>query len=291
MLGRYLHTLLGRDHEVTTLQRADADICCDLRVATPTLAGRKFDLVVHAAGTQEEAEALSVNRDGTIHLLAALEENPPRGLVFVSSWEVYSPDSGENVGEEHQLWASTKVGQSKALAEGLAAEWCKRYGVVLTIVRPARMFGKGVKGEMASLFSDVAASRYIHVRDNDARLSLICASDVAEAIAGLHHAGGIYNLTDGRDARWIELADALSANCGLSKRQIFLPEKWAQAAWRYARWVPAVKASLSPATLARRSKTLTLSTEKITAALPAWHPYKAIDVIARKDKDYPYEDR
>lgn len=289
MLGRYLKESFDQEN-VTTLQRHEADVECDLSKNIPLIIDKTFDLVIHAAGTCDESEAIAVNLDGTRNLLAALDEKPPRELVFISSWEVYSPDAGENVTEDHQLWASTKVGQSKALAETLVKEWCDDKGVLLTIVRPARMFGKGIKGEMAQLFNDVVNARYIHVRDNNARLSLVCASDVASAIKMLHSTGGIYNISDGVGAEWIQLADAMSANSGQMKRQTFLPAKWAAAAWKFTPWIPAVKASLNPETLARRSKTLTLSDERMKETLPNWHPYSALDVISRKNNDYPYED-
>lgn len=290
MLGGYLLQLLKGDNEITTLQRQGADILCDLKTNMPVFCNKSFDLVVHAAGSHDENDAFLLNLEGTRRLLGALEGNPPKEFVFVSSWEVYSPDSGEDVKEDHQLWASTKVGQSKARAEDLVSKWCADRNVMLTILRPARMFGKGVKGEMKSLFNDVVNSRYIHVRGNEARLSLVCALDVAQAICRLHSVGGVYNVSDGRGAKWIELAEAMSANCGAMKRQTFLPEKWATAAWKFSSWLPAVKVSLSPETLARRSKTLTISNEALRKTVADWEPFPTIDVINRQNREYPYQD-
>lgn len=289
MLGRYIRSGLA-SHDVVTLQRHDADIVCDLADEVPDLGNREFDLVVHAAGSCDETDAINVNQLGTINLLKALDENPPKEFVYISSWEVYSQDSGENIDENHQLWATSKVGQSKALAEKEVQQWCDRHEALLTVLRPARMFGKGIKGEMARFFNDVVNARYIHVRGNDARLSLVCALDVAKALEKLHAIGGIYNISDGYGAKWIDLADAMSDNCGQSKRQTFLPEKWAAVAWKYTPWIPAVKASLSPDVLARRCKTLTLSDEKLRQTLQDWNPYPTIDVISRKNQEYPYAD-
>ena len=288
MLGGYLFPLLRDGNEVKTLQRHDADIICDLTADTPDFGENIFELVVHAAGSTEAETALDLNLEGTRHLLHGLEGNPPKELVYISSWEVYSPDSGENVAEDHQTWAATKVGQSKARAEELVRDWCAQRGVTLTILRPARMFGKGVHGEMKRLFNDVVNGRYVHVRGNEGRLSLVCAIDVAEAVGRLHSIGGTYNITDGRHATWIALAEAMSANSGAMKRQTFLPKQWADTAWRLLPWIPAVKASLSPEVLAFRSKTLTLSDEAIRSVLPDWNPYPALDVINRQNPDYPY---
>lgn len=288
MLGGYLLPLLKDGNEVKTLQRHDADIICDLTAYTPDFGENVFDLAVHAAGATDDGTALELNLEGTRRLLQGLEKHAPKELVYVSSWEVYSPDSGENVAEDHQTWAATKVGQSKARAEQLVKEWCGQRDVTLTILRPARMFGNGVHGEMKTLFNDVVNSRYIHVRGNDARLSLICAIDVAKAIVALHSIGGTYNLSDGVDATWIALAEAMSANSGAMKRQTFLPKQWAETAWKLTPWIPAVKASLSPEVLARRSKTLTLSDSAIREAVNDWNPYPAIEVISRRCESYPY---
>lgn len=290
MLGGYLRPILDSLGEVTTLGRSSGNIVCDLASHTPDLCEKSFALVVHAAGSSDESDAFDVNLEGTRHLLEALEKNPPKEMVYVSSWEVYSQDSGEDVEENHQRWASSKTGRSKAQAEDFVGKWCADRGVTLTIVRPARMMGKGVKGEMKRLFNDVIRNRYIHVRGNDARLSLVCAIDVAKVIAALYPIGGTYNITDGKGAKWIELAEAMSANSGAMKRQTFLPEKWASAAWRYASWIPAVKASLAPETLARRSKTLTLSDAALRNAIAEWNPFPTIDVINRSCTEYRYLD-
>lgn len=291
MLGGYLLPMLKDENEVRTLQRHGADIICDLTADTPELGEDMYDLVVHAAGSADDDTAFDLNLEGTRRLLRGLEKNPPEELVYISSWEVYSPDSGENVREEHQTWAATKTGQSKARAEQLVREWCDQRNVTLTILRPARMFGKGVHGEMKTLFNDVVNSRYIHVRGNEARLSLVCAIDVADAVKRLHSIGGTYNISDGKGATWIALAEAMSANSGAMKRQTFLPKQWAQTAWRLTPWIPAVKASLSPEVLAHRSKTLTLSDSKIRETLTGWNPYPAIEVISHQFEGYPYIDR
>ncbi|MDE6380870.1 MAG: hypothetical protein K2L11_10380, partial [Muribaculaceae bacterium] len=112
-----------------------------------------------------------------------------------------------------------------------------------------------------------------------------------EAVKSLHALGGVYNITDGKGASWIALAEAMSSNSGAMKRQTFLPQKWAQAAWKLAPWIPAVKASLSPDILARRSKTMTLSDSAIRETLSDWNPYPTIGVISRQDQNYPYSKR
>ena len=86
MLGGYLHPLLKELGDVKTLQRHDADVICDLAADVPDLGDKTFDLVVHAAGSTDDDTALDLNLEGTRRLLQGLEKNPPKELVYLSSW-------------------------------------------------------------------------------------------------------------------------------------------------------------------------------------------------------------
>lgn len=248
------------------------------------------DLVVACACRNlPEAEAVDTNMAVMERLLNSLEDRVPSRFVYISSSEVYAPDSGEDIEEDHPAWAVGKTGQACALCEGRVREWCAGRGVRLTLLRPATMLGCGMGGWIEEFFRDVVSGRYIHVRGNDARISLVMALDVAEAVWRLNGVGGLYNLSDGRSYTYIDIADAMTANAGAMKRMTHLPGKWADVAWRIARFIPAVSASLSPAIRERRSKTLTLGNARALAAGCRFHDVAA--VMRREDKDYPYEDK
>ena len=289
MLGKYIRETFPED-EITTLGKSGRnDIVCDIRKEIPSIPERsRPELVIHAAGTESPEDAFPLNLDGTKNLLAALESRLPRNFVYISSWQVYSPSAGENVDETAYTWASGDAGKSKVQAEQAVREWCDRRGVNLTILRPSTMFGSGMKGWADRMFKDVVTNRYVHIRGNDARLSVVMALDVARAVRRLYHKGGLYNVNDGKQPTYLELAEAMSANSGAMKRVTHLPEKWADALYDFGKWIPWVKIALNPETLKRRSETLTLSSTK--AIGEGCEFFHVTSVLAHEETEYPYQD-
>lgn len=296
MLGQYVADRL-HDHKIVCLPASDRlDISAGVSVSdilaldpTPDTA---FDLVVHAAGTSDPARAMQVNLEGTRHLLKALAKLPqrPRALTYISCYSVYSPDAGEMADETTPLDAADETGRSKALAEKEARLWARAAGVPLTILRPGLMFGTGVSGLAAEMFKDVIAGRYIHVRGQEGRISVVTALDVADAVAKTAGIDGVFNVADDSSPRWLDLAEAMSANAGALKRMVTLPPKWADQAWRFCRAIPAVAASLRPAVRERRSVSLTLNSAKLRQTVD-WHHHNTLEVLARTDRDYPYQEK
>lgn len=289
MLGTYVAQQFA-DSNIATLGRGSGNTYpCNLTLQSPSFGNDRFEGVVHCAGTENEREANALNLDGTRRLLEALDANPPEWLVYVSSFRVYSGDAGEGVDERHLCMPDSVAGQSKLKAEQEVEEWARRHGVTLTIVRPARMFGSNVGGEMLTLFNDALNGGYIHIRGNGARLSLVTALDVAKAIKGVYKKGGIYNAADGNNPKWVELAEAMTANAGRAKRMVHLPPLMAEWLWRLGRWIPAVDRNLNPRVAAERMKTLTLDGTRLAEAASLTY-YNTIDVISRTSPEYPYQE-
>lgn len=287
MLGSYLRQLFQGYNLYTLGLHNDGDFSVDLRKETPDFKHHKFYLVIHCAGTEEDPEAMDLNFEGTKRLLNSLESNPPRHFVFVSSYQVYSNDAGEKILEDTHPWATSIAGKSKALAEELVKEWARKNDITTTIIRPARMFGNGVKGEILRLFNDACSSKYIHIRGNDAKISMVCALDVALAITRIYTSGGIYNVSDGREVRFIDMVESLTANAGAKKRMTHLPLKWAEWTWRLLRWIPSIHRNLNPEIVEKRMKSLTLDSSKIESKTGIKF-FDTIAVIERRDKNYPY---
>lgn len=288
MLGRYL-TSLYDSSEIVTLGRSEScTIRCDLRHESPDFGVSRFETVIHAAGTIDEtSEPEVLNHEGTCRLLEALSAAPPVNFVYVSSHEVYSRNAGLDVGEDSPLWPVSDVGRSKARAESAVEEWGRKNGVIVTIVRPAVMFGDGVHGWAAQLFSDVVAGRYVHIRGNDLRLSLVTAFDVANAIKDLAGSPGVFNISDGRTPTLLQLAEAMSVNAGSHRRMPHLPVKWARALLPLAKIVPPFAGSLQRALEYSALPTLTLSSVKAQECLGR-NFHDTIEVISRRAKEYPY---
>lgn len=290
MLGRYVVEELRPDFDIVTLGRNEkSDIVCDLTECEPESFADRFDLVVHCAGTNREEDAYEVNEIGTKNLLKALKGNVPGAFVYISCCDVYGKTEGEHIDETSNTWTVTEVGRSKFEAERAVKDHFSDTDCVLTILRPTVMFGEGIKGEMNDLFQKVVNGRYIHVRGNEAQRSLVLAYDVAKVISRIYSIGGIYNVTDGYDRRRIDLAEAMSANAGLYKRMVFLPGKWVKLLSHIADRVSSLRSFAGTEVIAAMSKTLTFSNVRLTEAIDIKF-HDTVEVIARRDKTYPYKD-
>lgn len=214
----------------------------------------------------------------------------PDALVYISSWEVYSPDAGEEIGEDTPASPATEQGHQHLHAERECILWGEASGVPVAVLRPGVMFGTGMEGWPQDLFLDVIHGRYLHVRGQQGRLSVVTALDVARAVQAIAGKEGVYNVADGQGPTWLALAEAMSANAGARKRMVTLPEKWAEIAWKYGKAIPAVKASLAPEVLERRSYICSLSPQKIIEATGLKF-FNTLEVLAREASDYPYDEQ
>lgn len=290
MLGSYIHQQFEGMPVRTLGLKETSDFRYDLTKEVPDFKQQEFDAVFHCAGTEEDGHAMALNLEGTKRLLEGLENNPPQRFVYISSYRVYSADAGENVTEDTNLWAISESGKSKALTESLVRDWSERHNVVLTILRPARMFGNGVGGETLRLFNDALTGKFIHIRGNDAKVSLVTAYDVARGVKRLYERGGIYNVADGNNPKFINMVEAMTANAGAKKRMTHFPATWAEWMWRLGRWIPSIERNLSPKVVENRMKTLTIDGSLF--ALESGIAYhNTIDVIERTDSDYPYSEK
>ena len=273
MAGRYLLRELG-------LNASDA-------VLDPLPAGRYS--LFHLEGTDRDDDAERINLEGTKALLRRLEANPPEEILYLSSWSVYSPDAGESVDESRPTFAWSEAGRSRAQTELLIEKWGREHDVPVTVVRAARMFGKGIDGAMAALFARVVRGHYVHIRDNDAKTCAITALDAAKAMVRLIGKPGVFNLSDGRAHTWKDLCEAMTANTGVRKRLTVLPEKWARTIYRFGHWIPAVEEMLSEKALKPMSLTCVVDSTKAREAT-GLDFHDTLAVIAREDPSYPYED-
>ncbi len=290
MLGGYLTPLFIEVGEVKTLGRSESnDFRCDLTREIPRFGTWIPDLVVHCAGSNDNSNCFGLNLEGTRRLLSGLENNLPKHIIFISSHEVYSRDAGLNIDEECVTWATSDVGRSKAQAESELEKWCASHGIMLTIVRPTSMFGNGISGWGAELFNDVLKGRYLHIRGNELKFSLVTAYDAAHAIFRLRSYPGVFNISDGEESSLIALAEAMSANAEQNKRMTHLPLNWAKWINRFFHFIPTVGYTLDRALSAAQTPDRTISNARLVEKTGmSFHP--TLSVIARQNPDYPYSE-
>lgn len=290
MLGGYISALFS-DFVVTTLGNSpENDITVDLGKENSLSPLPYFDLVVHAAGVQTPDSSIMINLEGTKRLLAALEKNPPKYFVYISCAEVYGRSQGEEISEKNHLWTSDKFGQSKVLAAREVDEWSRSHSVISTILRPAPMFGKGMKGKWAEIFNAVNSGQYVLVRDNFTERSIVLAYDVARIVREIYPLGGVYNVADPVHHKFVDIIEAMGANSGHYKSPYRLPAKWAKIAARIGDKLPFSHNLPTSESLNFQLSTLTYNTDRLRERLPEFKFHDTVQVIARKDPSYPYID-
>ena len=226
-LGRYVvQALQAAGYTVTSLGRKaqdEADINLHVDLAKDfELPAQTYHLVVHAAGKahmvpKREAEVQAfhqVNREGTRHLLAALDAQPsehrPEALVLVSTVSVYGKDKGLNLPETSPLESKEPYGLSKQAAEELVRSWSKQHGIPATILRLPLVVGHEAPGNLGAMVKAMRKGRFFNIAGGDARRSMVLAYDVAQAIPKAARFPGTYNLTDGQHPTFAEMAKVIA---------------------------------------------------------------------------------
>lgn len=275
--------ILKQSYEVTTCGITPNDmIKANFVTEVPNLS-EKYDIVLHACGkahvvpkTEAEKQAFfDVNYTGTKHLCEALEKvGVPKALVFISTVAVYGCDFGEMITEEHPLNGYTPYAKSKIMAEEYLMKWCKKNNVVLGILRPSLLAGKGAPGNLGAMVNGVSKGFYMNIAGGKVVKSILMAEDIARIIPSLTKKGGIYNVCDTRQPSFGELSLSVAKQLGKGK-PINIPY-W--MAWCMAKVGDLLgnKAPINSYKLEKMTKSLTFSNEKARKEL-GWEPLDVLD--------------
>lgn len=290
-LGAMIYdALAGQDWEVVRMGRSESnEIKHDITTGVAEL-GRKFDLVVHAAGkahsiprsTREIREFFNVNVKGTSFLLQGLQKAGllPDAIVFISSVSVYGLTRGKNITEDHPLSSRDPYGISKVKAENILLSWCEKNKVSLTILRLPLIAGSDPPGNLGAMVRGIKKGYYVNIGGGAARKSMVMASDVADIIPTAADRPGIYHLTDGHHPSLKELGDCIAGQLGVRPpRNISLPV--ARALGRAGDAINVLfpgKAPISSKTIAKLTASLTFDDTMARNAL-GWNPHRVIDAF------------
>lgn len=226
-LGRNIKPLLDERYEVTTIGITDADmIKSNFVTGVPTLT-ECYDIVLHAAGKahiypKTEAERKSfydVNLTGTVHLCDALEKaGVPKAFVYISTLNVYGDEPGNMDTEDSRpLVGSSPYADSKIKAEEYLTEWCKKNNVMLGILRPSLLAGKGAPGNLGAMINGIKTGAYLSIAGGKARKSVLMADDIANLVPLVAAKGGVYNVCDDHNPSFGELEATIAKQLGKRK--------------------------------------------------------------------------
>ena len=138
-----------------------------------------FDLVVLlAAEHRDDVTPVSlyydVNVDGMKNVLAAMDYNGIKRIVFTSSVAIYGLNKN-NPNEEHPADPFNHYGKTKWEAEKLLQAWAKKNpDVNVNILRPTVIFGERNRGNVYNLLKQISSGRFLMVvsRSMVARVSI-----------------------------------------------------------------------------------------------------------------------
>lgn len=248
-LGQRLLELLDADASVERVVGIDLD---EPEFVSPKLEFHQMDVrdarlgkvlpgveaLVHLAFVlnpmRDEERMRAINVDGTRNVLEAAAATTVRKLVYPSSATVYGahPDNDFPLTESSPARANTDFGYAahklatEQLVEAFAAD---HPSAVVTVLRPATVFGPNVQNFISRLFE---APRLTTVKGYAPPLQVVHEADVADALhlAVSTDLPGVYNVSaDG----WLDAEEVLEIS---GKKRIELPSavafSIAERAWR-----------------------------------------------------------
>ena len=173
-------------------------LVCDVCSLMPQDLGINY--VIHAASktaskefVTEPVEVIFNSVYGTKNLLEFSRVNPVKGVVYLSTMEVYgTPETDEKIYEFHPsnidtMSARSSYPESKRLCESLCAAYASEYKVPVKVVRLTQTFGEGVEYNDARVFAEFARCA-IEGRDivlktkGETKRNYIDVGDAVEAI-------------------------------------------------------------------------------------------------------------
>lgn len=268
---------------VITLGRSnEMDVICDLSKEVPKLP--VINAVIHAAGKahsvprteDEKKQFFDVNVEGTNNLLSALSNlNPmPESFVLISTVAVYGLDSGNYIKENHALDASDAYGMSKIVTESLVQEWCLKNNVICSILRLPLVAGRNPPGNLESMINGINKGYYLNIAGGTAKKTMVLAEDVAKIIDTVRMVGGIYNLSDGKNPSFAELAEVIAIQLGKVKPRN-IPSPLAAILARVGDLLGS-KSPFNSRKLNKMTANLTFDDSKAREIL-GWHPTSVLD--------------
>jgi UDP-glucose 4-epimerase len=281
--------LLGEGHEVTVVDnlcnsrpqvfarierirgRRPAFVNADIRNAgalRETLAGGRFDAVIHFAGLKAVGESVAMplayydnNVGGTLVLLEEMARAGIKRIVFSSSATVYGDPATVPIAENFPRSATNPYGRSKLMIEDILADLAAADGewriARLRYFNPVGAHASGLIGEdpqgvpnnLMPFVAQVAVGRreYLSVFGNDYPTpdgtgvrDYIHVVDLARghlaALAALERQAGVLtvNLGTGRGYSVLEVVRAFELASGVPIRHEFAPRRAGDIAQCYA---------------------------------------------------------
>lgn len=245
---RLIMALLGQRARVRALVRASSSALTDWRdvaIVNADLADTVslaracagMNTVIHAAGFAHAdaadtpdfaARHWAINAEGTFRLLDAAVAAGVERFIFISSVKAVGEPGPRCVDETWDAPAETPYGQAKRAAEQRVLTVGHQTGLHTVILRPALVYGPGMKGNLARMITAIQRKRFPPLPETGQRRSLVHVDDVAQAAllaaANSSAAGQTYFVTDDQPCSSRELYVLIRQSLDLP------PPRWSASA-------------------------------------------------------------
>jgi len=194
---------------------------------------RGVELVFHCAGLAHAFDSpgetadrrhRDVNLAGTVNLVAAAGRQGVGGFVFLSSVKAMGVPGAALVDEAWPALPETAYGRAKRDAEHAVLAAGPRFGMRVTNLRLAMVYGPGSRGNLERMAHGIRRGWFPPLPETGAKRSLVHVDDVLVAMLlvadDARAAGKTYIVADPRSYSGRELYDALRAALGLA------PVRW-----------------------------------------------------------------
>jgi UDP-glucose 4-epimerase len=239
-----VRALIRASNSAPTDWRDVAIVNADLADAVSlTSACAGINTVIHAAGFAHADAAhtpdfatrhWAINAEGTFRLLDAAVAAGVERFIFISSVKAVGEPGSQCVDETWDAPAETPYGQAKRAAEQRALTVGRETGLHVVILRPALVYGSGMKGNLARMITVIQQQGFPLLPKTGQRRSLVHVDDVAQAAlraaAVAAAAGQTYLVTDSQPCSSRELGVLMRQGLGLPPPRWFVPASLLYAA-------------------------------------------------------------
>ncbi len=186
-------------------------VVCNLENETiPESALDSIDVVFHLAGyahdlantINKEHIYRNMNVNSTSNLIKIAARKGVKKFIYISSVKAGGVIlSNRCMSEDDQGSPQDIYGSTKREAELKVLEFGKKFNMHVSIIRPALVYGLGMKGNLGVMLNGVQGGWFPPLPKINNRRSMICVNDLIEAIIIIAEDsranGGIYIATDG----------------------------------------------------------------------------------------------
>lgn len=212
--------------EITTI----ADIR-ERETLLPLMKG--YDIVVLlAAEHRDDVSPASlyydVNVEGTHNVLYAMDELGIKKIIFTSSVAVYGLNKN-NPNENTPVDPFNHYGKSKYQAEEVLREWYEKNseGKMLSIIRPAVIFGERNRGNVYNLLKQISSGHFLKIGKCENKKSMAYVGNVVALLKDIiekqMHGYCLYNYVDKPDLSMNELIDVVGRSLNKKIPAIKIP--------------------------------------------------------------------